>query len=470
MPDAPPGRSWIAAGKHEASSSINDVQHCPSPIATSVPPYAVALAGRAVSAAKVVVYAGAGISMSQPTNLPKGADLAAAIHTRLKTAFAALATVDPHNLLAVADAVAALPGGEEALRLTAASSANFRTATPGYAHRVLAHLMLEGAIDILTTNWDNCIERGAGDEWLPTVTNSTSLAHVTPPWVLKIHGCASQPDSLLVSSTHLSSPPTWVQEQTRARLGSAVVLFIGIGDVAGYVQRRIEEALREVGRPVENIRVVAPEIVTKWDESQWKTLVPDLPEDHKIPATADLFMEQLAAAYVVGRIGEHLVNLSADVSLAADLDAAKTGLFKSDSLRVLQWARAVDINPRVGEPVLKSSELGKVLIALGHLAGTTARLNHNHIFDTDQGPVELLIATETVAPRRLVETAENRLQDHANRGEAQPLFIVAGGVGWIPKPQSLPRNILDEADETDVIDGPLALVLQIRHADEVIAS
>lgn len=416
-----------------------------------------------------MIYAGAGISLSQPTSLPTGAALAAAIHMRLAPAFSVLATVDPSDLIAVADAVAALPGGEEALRQTSAQSANFKTAKPGYAHKVLAHLMLEGAIDVLTTNWDNCIERSAGEELLPTVTNDHALARVTPPWVLKVHGCASEPDSLLVTSGHLKNPPTWVQDQTRARLGSAVVVFIGIGDVAGYVRQRIEEAIREVGT-VENIRVVAPDIDTKWDESQWKTVAPNLSVAHKIPATADLFMEQLAAAYIIGRLGEHSVNLASDVGLAADLEVAKTGLFESDALTVLQWARSVDINPRVGEPVLKSPELGKVLIALGHLVGDSARLKHNHLFETDQGPVELLIATEAVPPRRLVETAGNRLEDHANRGEPHPLFIVAGGIGPIPKPESLPRDIVDDSDETDMIDGPLAPLPEIRHADEVLAS
>src|SRR6476620_7481049 len=110
------------------------MQHCPSPISASVPPYAIALAGRAVSAGKLVIYAGAGISLSQPTNLPTGAMLAAAIHMQLKSAFPVLAAVDSWDLVAVADAVAALPGGQEALRLTSANSANFKTAKPGYAH------------------------------------------------------------------------------------------------------------------------------------------------------------------------------------------------------------------------------------------------------------------------------------------------------------------------------------------------
>lgn len=422
-----------------------------------------------MSGGKLVIYVGAGISLSAPTNLPTGRDLARGIHTRLRDAFPDLESVNPDDLLAVADAVAALPGGEEALRQTAAHTANFKTAKPGYAHRILAHLMLEGAIDVLTTNWDTCIERAAGDESLPTVTNDRALAHVTPPWVLKVHGCASEPDSLLVTSRHLTNPPTWVREQTHARLGSAVVVFVGIGDVAGYVRQRIEEAIREVGA-VENIRVVAPGIETNWNDSQWKTVAPCLQQNHKVSATADLFLEQLAAAYVINRLGEHTVNLSSDECLAADLEVAKAGLFESDALTVLQWIRSVDINPRVGESPLKTPELGRVLVALGHRAGASPRLRHNHIFDTDQGPVEVLIATQTVPSRRLVEAAENRLQDHANRGEPHPIFVVAGGVGPMTRPESLPDNILAEADEADMIDGPLALVPNIRHADEVIAS
>lgn len=418
---------------------------------------------------KLVIYAGAGISLADPTNLPTGASLASAIHARLSPAFRVLASVDSRDLVAVADAVAALPGGEEALRQTSASSANFRGAKPGYAHRVLAHLMLEGAIDVLTTNWDNCIEKGAGDERLPTVTNEQALVHVAPPWVLKIHGCASEPESLLLTSAHLSSPPAWVQEQTRARLGSAVVVFIGIGDVAGYVKRRIEEALNEVG-PVENIRVVAPEIDTNWSLSQWSSLIPTLPADHRIPVTADLFMEQLGAAYVLARLSEHLGNLSSSDCLAHDLEAARSCLLETDSLTVLQWARSVDINPRAGESVLKSAELGKALVALGHLVGGSARLNHNHVFNTAEGPIEVLVATEAVPSRRLLECAENCLLDHSNRGEPLPKFLVAGGVGPIPRPGSLPHSILDEADEADVIDGPLSLVPDIRHADEVIAA
>lgn len=445
------------------------MSHVPCPVTTNVPPYAFELATHALSAGKFVIYAGAGISLAQPTNLPTGSALAQEIYSRLKTSFPALDGVDPGDLVAVADAVAALPGGESALRHTSALAANFRFAKPGYAHRVLAHLMLEGAIDVLTTNWDNCIERGAGEERLQTVTSSVDLANIAPPSVLKIHGCASQPSSLLVTSSHLREPPHWVREQTHARLGSAIVVFVGIGDVAGYVKQRIEEAINEIGA-VENIRVVTPDIVSDWENSQWKTVAPQLRDDHKIPVTADVFMEQVASAYIIGRLSEHSAGLSSDQELTTDLDNAKRGLLESDALAVLEWARDVDINPRAGETVLKSPELGKVLVALGRLAGNSVRLQHNHVFDTNQGSVEVLVATQTVPSRRLVEVAANRLQDHAYRDEPHPLFIVAGGVGPIPKPRSLPDSIMGDASVLDIVDGPLALVPEIVQAEEVIAA
>lgn len=443
------------------------MQHSPSSIPVNVPPYAVALAARAVSASKLVIYAGAGISVSAPTSLPSGAGLAKALHTQLKDIFDVLGGVEEWDLLGIADAVAQLPGGEDALRQTSARSANFRSATPGYAHRVLAHLMLEGAIDVLTTNWDSCIERSCGEEQLPTVTNEHDLADVTPPWVLKVHGCASRPGTLLVTTDHLATPPKWVQEQTHARLGSAVVVFIGIGDVAPYVRQRIVEAIDEVGS-IDNLRVVSPSISTDWESSQWKSVAPDLREEDKIGVSADQFMEDLGAAYIITRLAEH--RLSAGTSLAAKLDDAKNGLFRSDALTVLQWSRTVDINPRAGESVLKSSEFGKALIALGHLVGASAELKHSRVFDTSHGPVEILVATQTVPTRRLVEVAEARLHGHVSRGEPSPLFLVAGGVGPIPKPEALPQSIMGDADDADIVDGPLALVPNVRHADEVIAS
>ncbi len=329
--------------------------------------------------------------------------------------------------------------------------------------------MLEGVIDVLTTNWDNCIERSAGEEQLPTVVTDRDLVNISPPTVLKIHGCASQPSSLLLTSSHLASPPTWVNDQTRARLGSALVVFVGIGDVAGYVKMRIVEAINEVGS-IDNIRVVSPGVRSGWATSQWKNVAPNLHHDHKVPATADQFAEHFAAAYVLARLTEHSSGLSADPDLSADFAAARDGLCKSDPLSVLKWARQADIGPRAGDAILKSPEIARVLTALGHVAGDSARLGNTQAFDTDAGPVELLVSTQTATSRRLIQMAEYRLHDYVNRGEPTPRFIIAGGVGPIPKSAVLPRSVMGDSQEADIIDGPFAQLANVMHADEVIAS
>ncbi|WP_143445358.1 SIR2 family protein [Janibacter indicus] len=331
----------------------------------------------------------------------------------------------------------------------------------------MAQLMLEGAIDVLTTNWDSCIERSSGEEELPTVTNESDLADVTPPWVLKVHGCASRPGTLLVTTDHLANPPTWVQEQTHARLGSAVVVFIGIGDIAPYVRQRVVEAIGEIGS-VENIRVVSPSISSDWDNSPWKAVAPDLRPEHRIGVSADQFMEELGSAYIFARLAEHSSTCGPDLSVK--LDDAKSVLFRADSLAVLQWSRAIDINPRAGESVLRSSEFGKLLIALGHLIGDSGELRNSRVFDTAIGPVEVLVSTQTVPMRRLVEAARERLHGHISKGEPSPLFIVSGGIGAMSEPDELPPSIVEDADDADIVDGPLALVPNVRHADEVIAS
>lgn len=105
------------------TNTIPKVQHQPSPMINGVPPYAVALAERANARGRVAIYAGAGISLAQPTGLPTGAALAQTIYARLQTAFPALNDVDSSDLTAVADAVAALSNGEEATKLWAIPSA-----------------------------------------------------------------------------------------------------------------------------------------------------------------------------------------------------------------------------------------------------------------------------------------------------------------------------------------------------------
>lgn len=449
--------------------NIGEVQHQPSPMTADLPLYAVALAQRATNQGRVVIYAGAGISLASPTRLPNGAELAGAIWARLRPMFSALDGVDRGNLLAVADAVAALPGGADALRQAAARAAEFGTAKPSYGHRMIAHLMLEGAIDVLTTNWDDCIERGGSPERLHAVTDERSLGRVTPPSVLKLHGCASEPDSLLITTADLQHPPTWTREQTQARLGSAVVVFLGIGDVAGYVKVRIMEAITDVG-DVANIRVVSPGINHNWETSQWAKVAPGLAVENRIAETSDQFMEHLGAAYIHVTLANHKAALAEDPTIAHDLDSSIQALLATDALSLLEWIRQVAVAPLQGESVLSSSATVEALTALGRIAGSSAALSRDRIFDTSDGPIELLVATRGLSARRVEREVENRLSERAANGERRPRFLIAGGIGWSRGKGSLPTDVLNEGNEADILDGPESVVPDIVLAPEVLAS
>lgn len=88
------------------------------PLALSTPPGTLAaeLANKALNS-RLTIYAGAGLSAAPPTGLPGAAGLAKKLADALGDVVD-LTTVDPWNLLAVADAVAAQPRGTHVLRET----------------------------------------------------------------------------------------------------------------------------------------------------------------------------------------------------------------------------------------------------------------------------------------------------------------------------------------------------------------
>ncbi len=440
--------------------------HQPAAIDAELPPYAISLAERGRSGA-LAIYAGAGISFSEPTGLPAGDKLAMQVHARLVGPFPILKEVAATNLVAIADAVQELEGGEDALRQAIVKLAEFTTADPSYGHRVLALLLLEGAIDVLTTNWDDCIERGSRDERVHAVINQHDLANTVGPSVLKIHGCASQPSSLLISTAHLDHPPQWVDEQTRARLGAAVVVFVGIGDVAGYVKERLTEAVTEVGT-LENVRVVSPSIVSKWDTSQWKLATPALADEHKIATTADMFLEQLARAYVYLAFADMRQAMDANSAQSAAMKSATDGLGRHDPVTVLSWIRRSGVVAAPGDSVLRKESAAIAFLALGFLGGDNIAIDRNGVLETPAGPVETLISVGVQSVSRLRREAQNRLEQRLGAGQMAPRYLVSGGVGWSTGTGNLPDDIYPFGAADDILDGPASARAEIIRAEEVV--
>lgn len=219
----------------------------PDAIGTGQPPIALRLA-EAAHGRPLAIYTGAGLSKGSPTNLPDGPQLAQLCHNRLRDILRpdTLDCEDPSSLTSVSDAASAI-AGTDLIRRTATTIADFKTADPNFSHELLALLLLEGVVVAITTNWDDCIERSAEKERVLTIISDQDRQQIEGPALLKVHGCATRPNTVLITTEDLNTPPLWVRNEVNSRLLDSHTVFVGIGDLAPYVRNRIREATEAVG-------------------------------------------------------------------------------------------------------------------------------------------------------------------------------------------------------------------------------
>ena len=155
---------------------------------------------------RVTLLLGAGVSVGEPTRLPLGPQVASGLYARFIGGIGqdALRGVDKWDLLAVADAVAAVdPAGTELLQ-GALTDFPFDSAEPNYGHRVMALLFAEKLIAVaLTLNYDSCIERAAYRFSLTIqVCRKASDMQLgrDKGRLVKLHGCISDASTMLITS------------------------------------------------------------------------------------------------------------------------------------------------------------------------------------------------------------------------------------------------------------------------------
>lgn len=424
------------------------------------PPAVLALAWRAAEA-PLVLCVGAGVSKGDPSGLGLGAEVSRKTYDSLRVTLgpSQLEGVDPDNLLSLADKVEILNGGRDLLQALLPGIDRFTSAMPNISHQVLSALALEGAVSILSTNWDNCIERAAPVGWvLRVVVTEEDRSRVAGPHLLKVHGCATRRGTLLVSSAQLADPPIWVEHEIGGRLADSFVVFVGLGDVAEYVQVRLAQLVADL-RP-ENIRLVAPSISPKWD-----SLLPDLAEEHKLRATSDDFLDDLLRAYAMIPLTRLSEKVTGHVE-AGDFEGCNIDLElgKVSLLRVLESCtglQLVDALARVtfdwpdGQPVLLSSEISASLLAVCVLAadGKLAGLDEG-LWVFTHGVVALVVCREAQS-YDVVREAYRRLENLRAVGHVDTsslIFIVEGHEG--PLPAEL-FDVVGSGSEQDVVDGAL---------------
>jgi hypothetical protein len=409
---------------------------------------------------RLLIYAGAGVSRA--SGLPNGEELARRLHARLSALGLDLGEVNPARLLEVADAAEALVGGLAALQQEALQVANFTGAPPSRAHVALALLLLEGAVEILTTNWDTCFERGAPPpERIASVVTDTDRRELRPHSLLKVHGCAEQAHSLLITSAQLGAPPVWSETSIAAGLSRATVVFVGIGDVADYVKKRLFEIIHQVGAD-EHLAVVSPGVVDRWSRSDWADLLPDLPEARKWPFTADEFAERLLTAWVNDGLTACAVAASqAGVDrLPKAFSELLQALGTQSGTGVLAWMRRCVASPAAGDAVASSTNLCRALLALALEVdpATLGRVPAIGPWRAGEMAVDLLLAgPRTDTGLALAQEALRRADWYRTRGllgPAEPMtYICSGHVGPLRMSASLPPDVMGDSEEGDVVGG-----------------
>lgn len=447
--------------------------YIPRALNEPVVPAVAALAAMAVNG-RLVVCAGAGLSKGSPTGLPLGAELAQIVFDSLAARIGAVAMEDaaPADLLSVADVVEELPGGVDLLQTALSSAADFTTAEPNYGHHALALLILEGAVECIVTNYDDCVERGCAPcGRLQAIITETDRATVIGAAVLKAHGCATRAGSLRASSSQLATPPTWVLHHFGDRLGDSVVVFVGLGDVANYVRIRIQQLLDAIGD--HQVWVAATSLSAAWQE-----LVPGV-DARFIEARADDFLDQLLRDYV--RIAlEELRERSAEhdrqgtytatgLEICSGTEMLIDALTSRDALSVLLWLRQSAHRWPAGESVLHAPAGRSVLLALAIAASRRAPALDGARIRFAGEPVEVVLVRGGPASVA-VEEAVRRIAAALNNGHVRMgdtvTVLCQGHEG--PLPEGRLDNVIPMGGHADIIDGQMTPSLRFVSVQRMI--
>jgi hypothetical protein len=438
---------------------------------------------------RLVMCAGAGMSRASPTDLPSGAELGNRLNERLESLISGyVAPEHPENLIAVADAGADLEGGEDALRSEVLKLARFLDADPNYGHQVVAELLGEGAIEVLLLwNWDDCIERvDVTPERLQVARSRRDLEDLEQPSIAKIHGCATRRRTLLITSADLDEPPFWADEAFKERLRGKTVVFVGVGDIADYAQRRLEELRQELAADAEDgarlpdIWVVSPTIRSEWDASQWATLMPELPEERRVQMSADEFLDQLARRWVREAIDELEQSAGPTVrsEVADSLRQINAALCSMGAARVLRWCRRAALGQAIGTSVALCDGLKQVLLAYAVLATdrgvTQITARSSAALEVGDQRIEALIACEAGPADKVRQRARRRAEELANHGTiGDTATFLVSGVVWGALPDDADSELeiaTGPTDPQDLVAGPSGVRLSFIKASELEAA
>jgi hypothetical protein len=334
-------------------------------------------------------------------------------------------------------------------------------------------LAIEGAITLLETNWDTCIERALPNHLgrIEALISDADALGKRGPVVSKLHGCVTRPDTLLISSTQLDAPLTWVTDQVRNHLAASTVVFVGIGDVADYVQERLTMAVSLLPS-LPSIFVATPTIASGWDDSVWADVLPELSEDNKIEQSADEFLDELCRAFVKLPLMQ-VAQLESALPIQGGVSALNASCLDGmTATEFLMWLRQSAPDWEAGAGVLQSRECERALLALAVLARTGTGVGwvdkNQGWLSTPIGEVALLIADNRPAAAAEAEGRWRAAHGHGLGWTGDTTFICEGYIGGLPKEEVLAVDLIAEPESESIVDGPSGGQVRFVTAESVI--
>jgi hypothetical protein len=411
---------------------------------------------------KLLLCVGAGVSQAEPTGLPSARALAGDLHALFGERIPRVVEVcGQEDLECIADVVDEERGGRDFLRERIVRMARFKEATPNHAHTLAALLLAEGFTRVLTLNWDTCIERALRGEQPTIILTMEDRIQSANALLIKIHGCATRPPSLLVSTEDLEGLPLWSETEIGNHLTTAIVVFLGCSSIPTHSARRVRELVDDI-QARDRVKVV-----TTGGGESWQGLLGDAVDDALFRMTADDFADELARAYIDSVLMELALSVRRHVEAGtfgepfelahghATLDAT---VKDADARGILEWVRSAGMEWECGRPILLSSEMTTILLALCLMATSERAVaitgGQLHVGAL---AVEVLCANK-IGSTRVLEEGRRRVELKRGRNEvpsdAPVMVLCAGHEGPLP-PVPGPRNVVAEEDPTDVVGGPL---------------
>jgi len=453
----------------------------PKPLAADVDVAISNIALRALSR-NLAIVVGAGVSQAAPTCLPLSPDIARKLKQGLR--YTPLGKYVEHlpddDFVAITDiATAQSADALQIIRSTILNSFDFKTAEPNYAHLVIALLMAEAGVHVLSTNWDTCIERAANAAYSDVVAcRLPQELHGggTSALLLKIHGCAEVEGSILVSSHETAQPPWWVTHQIGAAVERNWVVFLGIGSVAPYVRRTIETLVSMAD--LSSIWVVAPSL-----SQDWNVLLGNRAEERLVPLPAEDFLDGVIRALTASQFsGVHsLAEQRANESPLSNIDMESVTAQTISFLRqhpahyLWLWVRRGAFPRKSGSAALDSTFVRSILaMALIHAVSPleeVGAIGNVAFIRSRDFLVELAWARDVMTSDVLCQRKlDSLVADKRNNllPQTKPILIlVEGSVGPLPA-HTMPESVVDLPSVADIIEGQTTIADQWISLDELL--